>query len=114
MIIDNDDYVAHFGVPGMKWGVRKEFKSGYSKKEYGKNVAKGGLILAEKRRRDAGMKKPATPKRDKSNFKSGYSKKDYAKDWALGGVLLAESRRRKALSAVEPAMNVPMSQLNRG
>ena len=37
-----DDDIYHFGVKGMKWGVRKQRASGYSESEYNADKAKHG------------------------------------------------------------------------
>lgn len=52
----NDDYLAHYGIRGMKWGVRKAIASGDSKR-LGKQYAKAQKKLAKLEKRAANSKK---------------------------------------------------------
>lgn len=38
MIINEDDYLEHFGVKGMKWGVRREARRDAKESARAKNV----------------------------------------------------------------------------
>lgn len=52
----NDEYLAHYGIRGMKWGVRKAIASGNSKR-LGKQYAKAQKKLAKLEKRAANAKK---------------------------------------------------------
>lgn len=54
----NDEYLAHYGIRGMKWGVRKAIASGNSKR-LGKQYAKAQRKLAKLQKRATSGKKYA-------------------------------------------------------
>lgn len=54
----NDEYLAHYGVRGMKWGVRKAIKSGNSKR-LGRQYAKAQKKLAKLEKQATRSKKYA-------------------------------------------------------
>lgn len=54
----SDEYLAHYGIRGMKWGVRKAIASGNSKR-LGKQYAKAQKKLAKLEKRAANSKKYA-------------------------------------------------------
>lgn len=67
----DDDYIAHYGVKGMKWGVRKDRRKGSGRTRSGSDSKKKKTIRerwAEKASADRASKKSGDPK------KSGESK----------------------------------------
>ncbi len=50
---DETDVIFHYGVPGMKWGVRKDRSSGGSKKRKKKSGGISGIIRKAKRAKAA-------------------------------------------------------------
>lgn len=48
MIVDEEAYLEHFGIPGMRWGVRKQSQPGFhlTKKQKIAGVAAGTAIAA--------------------------------------------------------------------
>lgn len=65
----NDDYLSHYGVPGMKWGVRKSrvssSKSGSSKKA----KKRFSIVESVKKKRLSKIKSRETAKREKEKAK---------------------------------------------
>ena len=48
MIIEESDYICHFGIIGMKWGIRKQRQKNRKKTRKGSSVQKGPIILERK------------------------------------------------------------------
>ena len=91
------DYIIHYGIPGMKWGVRKSKSSGSSKKSKKKNYhddykkahdKKSVKYMSDQELRDRNNRLNAEKQYNQLIKKSGRGKK-LINAYIAGGTLLA-------------------------
>lgn len=54
MSLSNDDFLAHYGVKGMKWGVRKEEPSSGSKSSTPEHKRTEAVVVLQEKLKDGG------------------------------------------------------------
>lgn len=97
MFVPQDDYLAHYGVKGMKWGVRKDGDSSRRAKVAGVAGAAlvGGVLAVKGKRKLARRIRKVSSAKAASNFsKARAQAASYAREGAS-----AKARAKKAASA---------------